>query len=58
MVIYNVQDQNAIDNFLQRMEILHKNRFGSSSGYSYRKDHHFLAKDLAHLHLAQGYPET
>lgn len=57
-VIYNVQDQNAIDYFLQRMEILHKIVSEALQVTPTEKTTIYLYKDLAHLHLAQGYPEN
>lgn len=57
-VVYNVQDQNAIDYFLQRMEILHKIVSEALQVTPTEKTTIYLYKDLAHLHLAQGYPEN
>ncbi|MDD2997080.1 MAG: alpha/beta hydrolase-fold protein [Paludibacter sp.] len=57
-VIYNVQDQNAIDYFLQRMEILHKIVSEALQVTPTEKTTIYMYKDLAHLHLAQGYPEN
>lgn len=57
-VIYNVQDQTGIDYFLQRMEILHKIVSEALQVTPTEKTTIYLYKDLAHLHLAQGYPEN
>lgn len=57
-VIYTVQDQNLIDNFLQRMEVLHSIVAGALQVTPTIKTTMYLYKDLDQFHLAQGYPEN
>jgi len=57
-VIYSSQDNNLIDQFVERIELFHSIVASSLEVNPTEKTNIFLYKDLDHLHLAQGYPEN
>ncbi len=57
-VIYTAQDQNLVDNFLERMEVLHKIVAGALQVTPTVKTYMYFYKDRDQFHLAQGYPEN
>jgi len=57
-VIYSSQDNNLIDQFVERIELFHSIVTSSLEVNPTEKTNIFLYKDLDQLHLAQGYPEN